>query len=755
MNAGRQQDLFDDAPGTTSREGAFDGQLSFSTTGKGSPEPIRTVVKRSGREEGFDSGKIREAILRAAHPDDEIDDDVASSLASGVVIYLRKRIRTGPPMAETVAQAVEELLFAMGHNRTGIAFVRYRDRRQRIRRLRDGDVRTFLTELNEARRHTVRGQDEQAPFVVRTQDDGVGEWNRERIVDTLKRETGADDATAEVVAVAVEEQIRSAEIETLTASLVRELVDAQLIAIGRDDLRRRYMRLGVPLYDSEQIICAPNAAEGESWADPETTNTVLAQRVKREFALNHVFDETVASAHHEGVIHIHGLGTVDRVARSVQSAGLVTHFGAPLGTGRRRLAAPMYCETAIAHLAQLQGVLSRYHGGGVGWADVNFWLAALLEDDGNWTRRAAAQQLLSQFGQRGMGPAELHFRWELTEGKWDQLSLLLPPEKAGDFPSFRERMQALARTVLDELLLGDVLINRWMPFRLVFDLPRGVLDDLRGREYGEALIACALEGAPITVRLYGEDGGPGWEGVYWEPEAIFGGEVSLNVPQAAYRSGNRESFFAELERSFAMAVEAHVQKRNFLEKLYALGDAGPLSLMAQRWSGAGYMELDRMSWVVSVAGLNECVEHFFGKGLHESGEGAAFGVEVLERLDALCADYGKRDRLRLVLGQTLEPEARRRFATLDMRAYSEAALRVKIEGLTQDVAYTAGAQAAFGAKLTPMERLRLESEGHRLAGAGAVATIRVPELDNPVEGLLDLVQAADRGTAVREIVFVS
>ena len=53
-------------------------------------------------------------------------------------------------MEGQVHDAVEKVLIEMGHVKTALAYVRYRDKRARIRRLREGDMSSLLSEYAEA-----------------------------------------------------------------------------------------------------------------------------------------------------------------------------------------------------------------------------------------------------------------------------------------------------------------------------------------------------------------------------------------------------------------------------------------------------------------------------------------------------------------------------------------------------------------------------------------------------------------------------
>ena len=77
-----------------------------------------------------------------------------------------------------------------------------------------------------------------ALFVRSSQDDMSG-WNRQRIVDALLRETFIDRDTAEQISKDVEATIQSGSVKTITGPLIRELVNAKMLEMGLEEARRR------------------------------------------------------------------------------------------------------------------------------------------------------------------------------------------------------------------------------------------------------------------------------------------------------------------------------------------------------------------------------------------------------------------------------------------------------------------------------------------------------------------------------------
>ena len=135
---------------------------------------------------------------------------------------------------------------------------------------------------------------------VRTSSEAMDGWDRTRIVDALLRETFIDEGTAQDISIEVENIVKRSGITVITAPLIREMVNAKLLERGLERERRLHTRLGVPLYDVEQLIAHPNKENANVPHGPEATNLTLAENIKKEYALLNVFDQSVADAHMRG-----------------------------------------------------------------------------------------------------------------------------------------------------------------------------------------------------------------------------------------------------------------------------------------------------------------------------------------------------------------------------------------------------------------------------------------------------------------------
>ena len=234
---------------------------------------------------------------------------------------------------------------------------------------------------------------------VRTSREEVDQWNRQRIVDTLIRETGIDLETATAISKDVEKGLFASGVSVLTTSLVRELVDAKLVERGLEKARRMHARLGFSLYDVDRLILHQNKEDANVPHGPEGTNLVLAQGIKREYALHSIFPQEISDAHILGDFHIHGLGYIDRPFAICQSLGYLKKYGLNLPHSLTVAKPAKHAEVLLAHMVRFGAILQGYFAGIIGWNFVNLSFAPYLEGMSDREVRQLAQMLVYEFSQ--------------------------------------------------------------------------------------------------------------------------------------------------------------------------------------------------------------------------------------------------------------------------------------------------------------------------------------------------------------------
>ncbi|MFZ3063581.1 MAG: anaerobic ribonucleoside-triphosphate reductase, partial [Actinomycetota bacterium] len=140
----------------------------------------------------------------------------------------------------------------------------------------------------------------------------INPWDKSKIVNSLVIETGATTDLSEEIADAVEQKILDSNLKNVTTSIIRELIDIELLERDLPMMHKRHSHLGLPMYDVEQIIFNANKENSNTTHNPESINLTLAEALLKEYALRKVFSEDVSQAHMIGDIHLHDLGFIVR-----------------------------------------------------------------------------------------------------------------------------------------------------------------------------------------------------------------------------------------------------------------------------------------------------------------------------------------------------------------------------------------------------------------------------------------------------------
>ena len=608
---------------------------------------------------------------------------------------------------------------------------------------------------------------------VRSSGDDIARWDRRRIVDALIRETGIDLQTAEIISKEVENQIVSSGISVLTSQLIRELVDARLIERGMEKERRMHARLGFPLYDVEQLILHQNRENANVPHGPEGTNLILAEGIKREYALHHVFSQDVADAHTMGDIHLHSLGFVDRTYSAYQSLAYLKKYGLDLPQSLTVAKPAKHAEVLMAHMVRFGAILQGYIAGRISWAAVNLSFAPYLVGMTEREITQFAQMLIYEFSQmtsaRG-GQAmftDIHLYWDVPK-HFSQLSLIGPagnPIGQPGFPYLKEARQ-FAWALFEVYKKGDGTGKPFIFPRPILHITEDFFKSPEHEAFLRHVCDVAIEkGNPSFVfdrnesdikKVFGHPY-PGEEediSSPWVTRFFAIHNVTLNLPRLAYKANKDDGVLLSLlDGAIDLAVKAHVQKRNFIERLLSYGDEGPLSVLAMNRDGYPYLRMNLASYLLGMVGLNELVQIHTGKSLHESNDAQAFGIRVIEAMKERAEKLGEQYGMKIVLDQSHAETTAHRFARLDLKYHSPQSGRyVKGDLARGEIYYTNSTQFSAAASLAPMERVEKEGRFHRLIGGGATTYLWLGEHRLKAEALQDFIREVFEKTENRQLI---
>ncbi|MBU0730914.1 MAG: anaerobic ribonucleoside-triphosphate reductase [Proteobacteria bacterium] len=613
---------------------------------------------------------------------------------------------------------------------------------------------------------------------VRTSEEDITGWNRTRIVDALLRETFVDKGTAEKISIDVEATIMSGAVKTVTGPLIRELVNAKLLELGLEHARRMHTRLGVPLYDVDQLLVHPNKENANVPHGPEATNLTLSEGIKKEYALLHVFSPEVADAHLNGDLHLHDLGFIDRPYCSGQSLEYIKKFGLNLPHALSMAGPAKHPEVLLAHMVKFAAALQSHFAGAIGWDAVNLFFAPYLEDLTDRQVRQLAQMLIFEFSQQAVARggqaifSDINIYWEVPR-HFENVPAIGPGGKytGKTYREYEAQAQRFAWALFGVFKEGDAAGRPFFfPKPLVhitekFFKTEGHMDFLhhicevasdKGNTYfvfDRGDTAKISECCRLSFKLEASDFEDAKEP--WRMRYSALQNITINLPRLAYRAEGQETkLFSLLTEQIMLAVKGHEQKKKFIEKLLSHGETGPLSLLAMKCDGQSYLRMHRCSYLIGMVGLNELVKVHMGQEVHESDEAMKFGLKVIAHMNIMCRKMSEECGMKFVLEQTPAESTAYRFAKLDLSHYADQASNyVQGNKETDEVYYTNSTLFNVGQEMNPIDRVEREGLFHPLIEAGSITHVWLGEANPDKEALADFVINTFRHTQNDQIAF--
>ncbi|NOY43836.1 MAG: anaerobic ribonucleoside-triphosphate reductase [Deltaproteobacteria bacterium] len=613
---------------------------------------------------------------------------------------------------------------------------------------------------------------------VRTSDMEIVNWDRSRIVEALVRETFLDRDTAERVAEAVDQMIHRSRIQVLTAPLIRELVDAKLIEMGLESARRMHTRLGMPLYDVEELLVAPNKENANVPHGPEATNLTLAENIKKEYALLAVFSQEVADAHMRGDLHLHDLGFIDRPYCSGQSLEYLKKFGLNLPNSLANARPAKHPEVLLAHMVKFSAALQSNFAGAIGWDAVNLFFAPYLEGLPDRDVEQLAQMLIFEYSQQAVARggqaifSDINLYWEVPKHFQDVPAIGPGGEYTGKtYGDYEKEAQRFLWKLFDVYAEGDASGRPFFfPKPLVHITEKFFQTEGHERFLHRICEVAAEKGNTYFVFDRGdtakiseccrlafkleksdlEDAKQPWRMRYSALQ-----NVTLNLPRIAYRAGGDDTrLFQQLTEMMELAAQAHLQKKAFIERLLSQGERGPLSLLTMNRDGQPYLRMHRVSYLLGMVGLNEMIKIHTGQELHDSEDAFRFGLKVIAHMKLTADKLARKHDMHFVLEQTPAESTAYRFAKLDLKYYSPAAgSAVRGDVSRGEVYYTNSTQLHVGSPTNPVDRVRLEGLFHPLIEAGAITHLWLGEERPHPESLARFVVKIFRNTHNDQVAF--
>jgi ribonucleoside-triphosphate reductase (formate) len=625
---------------------------------------------------------------------------------------------------------------------------------------------------------------------VRSSAEDLQGWDRQRIVDALLRETLIDPDTADKIGCAVEGFVRQTDLKYVSAPLIRELVNAKLLEFGLEDIRRMHTRLGMPIYDVEQLILQQNKENANIPHGPEATNLTLAETIKKEFAFLTVFDQEIGDAHMRGDLHLHDLGFIDRPYCSGQSLEYIKKFGLSLPNALSLAKPARHAEVLLAHMVKFAAALQSNFAGAIGWDAVNLFFAPYLAELSDKQVKQLAQMLIFEFSQQAVARggqaifSDINLYWEVPDHFADVPAIgpggeyVVNPDAATreqkpylTYADFEKQAQRFVWALFEVYMEGD---GAGRPFFFPKPLVHITEKFFRTEGHEKFLhLICRVASEKGNTYFVFDRGGTAKISeccrlsfkleqsdlddakTPWRMRYSAIQNVTVNLPRLAFEAeGDDIKLMDLIKQRVALAVRAHIRKKEFIEKLLTQGEKGPLALLGMNRDGERYLRMYRVSYLIGMVGLNEMIQYHLGSELHDSDEAIKFGLKVIAHMKILCDKYSKKHGMHFVLEQTPAESTAYRFAKLDLERFPEQTKTVIKGNLDNyEIYYTNSTLFNVSAELNPIERVKLEGRFHPLIEAGAITHIWLGESRPAAESLANFIVKTFRWTKNDQVAF--
>jgi len=227
--------------------------------------------------------------------------------------------------------------------------------------------------------------------------------------------------------------------------------------------------------------------------------------------------------------------------------------------------------------------------------------------------------------------------------------------------------------------------------------------------------------------------------------------VTINLPQAAYRGKTLEGTLREIDESMELGFLAHQQKASLMQKLLETDGSPMRNLGAPSDDGHPYIDLKKATYIVGLIGLNELVQILTGHQLHESEESYKLGLKVVAHMNRRINEKRKETGLKYTLEESPAESATRRLAKVDLRNFPDA--KSVIKGTPEDPYYTNSIHFAPNADVSLVDRIVGQSSFHDMIESGAIIHAYLGEHRPDKEAIRQFVEKTLRNTRCTQLVF--
>ena len=593
---------------------------------------------------------------------------------------------------------------------------------------------------------------------VRTARDTIESFDKSKIEKTLIVETGASPELADKISTEVWKEVKKLDVEYLTAPMLREMVNTKLVENGLETLRRKYTRLGIPVYNITNLIKNGSRDNANMIHNPETVHKYVADEALKQYALLHMLPNELADAHLGGDIHIHDLeffagrpiNCLQHDLRFFIRNGLKVD-----GTGDHTSVAgpPNHIETLMNHSGEIMLAAQQNMSGGQSMSLWNVFVAPFAHGLPYEKIKQAVQMFIYNlnmaYAARGSQVPFTSINLEFTVPEFLKEEPAYGPKGRlmGTYGDFEDETRMLQRAFTEVLLDGDSDGKPHLFPNTIYALRKEVLKDEFSEDlelvhelsskYGTAYFTNMLPSYRGQMSNYmgcRTSLSDNWTGD-WEQDCFRTGNlayVTLNLPRMAYQSRDEEEIFEYLDSYLRLSEEILMLRRE--QAVSCLDDYNLLPFLSQELNGERYYRVENSTMSFGFVGLNEMLQSFCGSGI-EDPDSLKLGLKVIDYMNGRAQELKKDTGLRWTIIQTPAESTAYRFAMLDQEKFGKDAVT---QGDVGAYYYTNSSHVPVDTSRNLAEKIRIEEQFHSRTLGGHIFHAFMGESHSDPEALMSL-----------------
>ncbi len=533
----------------------------------------------------------------------------------------------------------------------------------------------------------------------------IEDFNRDRIKEALVNEAGVGVQLAGRIAREAEERLIKFNVQNLTAPLIRELVNAILLERGMEKEQQALARVGLPVYDLQQLI---SGSQPHQHPSPESVQHVIGDSVLREYLVRKFLPTKVADAHIRGDIHIdHSSYWLTRPWTLQHDPRLFFTHGIPSLQAGSTIGPP---ETFLDALLLIAKVLQRGQtniAGEQGIDHFNVVLAPFVD------KREPLKQLRKYLrifieeinlvpAGRGGRPSSTTLTMDIGIPEYfsRQTAIGARGQEVGIFELYERPANTILSIFLDVLLEGDSQNRPFINPTIIVRLDKRVFS-----EKNKDLLMKIFRATRNFSNVIFLNNTPEWqrEGVVytgnrerltasrkggWELETIRTGildTVTINLPRLAFDANRNESrFFSKLDEQLEVTAAALQSKRRLFEEQLRIKN---YPFLTNQFQGETYYRLAQSRLGISYIGLPEAVTSLTQSSL-EGKSSLNLAQKIANHIEGFCTAQNAETGYLWTSGPISEVMAAYRLAQADREQYK--AIKQGLVGLQIPRRYSIG-----------------------------------------------------------------